>query len=360
MGLLSFIFGSKKPRQALRVTPLEHSEAPFAHHGAVVDPKRREVICLATSFPDKMPALCLESGTWRDRLSLVRLPQPRYRPALSWDTKGHRAFLFGGRLLDENRVPNVKPERDLWVYYPPDHEEGCAWYPVRVDALSGPPGRSGCSMTCDSQGREAFVFGGDTGKNSLGQPGFGPRNDLWSLDLEKLRWRKVQGIGAPPSARSNHASAYDPELRRIYIWGGRMGGEFDRAMWYYDIVGNRWHAVCASGLAPSPRHGAAMVFVASKNMIFLHGGLAAADAKKKSKQVSPTQNDAWCFDLDTMKWSPVPSVGEDALPRRWGHTVVHDEIRGNLFLLGGLESDELDAKMEGIWSFQSYNLEFAA
>ncbi len=103
-------------------------------------------------------------------------PSARYGHSLVELDDG-RVLMFGGEDYRgdlQNSICGYKPESNTWVPMP---------------VVGSPPARLGASLTQISD-HELALYGG------LGTAG--PLGDLWILDLDSGKWRKVAVGGAPP------------------------------------------------------------------------------------------------------------------------------------------------------------------
>lgn len=70
--------------------------------------------------------------------------------------------------------------------------------------------------TADAIDRQIYVFRGGNGKDYL--------NDLHSLDVDTLVWKKIKSKGGyNPPQRANHSSAVIK--KKLYIFGGWDGSK---------------------------------------------------------------------------------------------------------------------------------------
>jgi hypothetical protein len=125
-----------------------------------------------------------------------------------------------------------------------------------------------------------------------------------------------------PSARANHALAYDT-LRGVtvlfggFYWDGSY--DYDVGTWEWD--GNAW-TLCAVG-GPSPRERHAMAYDAARGVTVLYGG-AYLDG------VIEYHDDTWEWDGQT--WTLRDALGP---ARRGYHGLAYDSARGVTVLFGG-------------------------
>ena len=145
---------------------------------------------------------------------------PRTFAALAYDRARERLVLFGG-----NRVLfGTGSEKDPFLDDMWERHDG-AW---RQLAVPTPPARAEASMAYDAARRRLVLFGGYRGTGD-GRVRFG---DTWEWD--GLRWEERTPPLVPP-ARSGAAMAYDPDRRRVVLFGGSGRSadtwEWDGAVW---------------------------------------------------------------------------------------------------------------------------------
>jgi hypothetical protein len=88
---------------------------------------------------------------------------------------------------------------------------------VRLAPATAPVGlaRSRAAVALDPSGRKLYLFGGRAGGEVLG--------DLWSLDLETWTWQGLSSGPAEsaPAARERGAIILEPQFERLWVAGGR-------------------------------------------------------------------------------------------------------------------------------------------
>jgi hypothetical protein len=144
-----------------------------------------------------------------------------------------------------------------------------------------------------------------------------------SPPLETGGWAKVKTDRAP-AARMGHATVYDPDNRRVILFGG---GPIDRTgkgrprddTWAWD--GKRWTRLNPLR-APTPRYGHAMAYDARRKVVVMFGGW--------NDRGQPLR-DLWEFDGQT--W--VMSNTRTAPPARAWHAMAADQFNQRITLFGG-------------------------
>jgi len=127
-----------------------------------------------------------------------------------------------------------------------------------------PPSRRDHSLVAD--GERLYLFGGRSGGEPLG--------DVWVYDMAGNDWAEINAPG--PAARFGHngvwAPGHRPEDGRMLVFGGQAAdGTFFNDAWVYDPATNTWEQVAADGPAPPPRYGAAAAVVFGGELWATHG-----------------------------------------------------------------------------------------
>jgi hypothetical protein len=178
----------------------------------------------------------------------------------------------------------------------------------------GPLGRSDGAIAFDAARSQTLLFGGFDTVN------FVRLNDTWSYT--STGWTLLSPSNSP-SARQQHAMAYDSGRQRVMLFGGQDGSDRND-MWEWD--GTNWNLVnSGSGTAPSPRQAAAMAYDPSHSVTVLFGGRDGSGA---------AQGDTWEFAGATAAWTHrLPAAAPAA---RDGAAMVYDTVRQRIVLFGGM------------------------
>jgi len=163
---------------------------------------------------------------------------------------------------------------------------------------------------------DIILFGGGDTKN-------GPKyNDTWSWDGSN--WTDVTPTTANPPTRTAHTMAYDPTRDRVVLFSGWDGNNYIPDTWEWD--GSHWIDVTPA-VAPGKRDWADMVYDPNTGKILLFGG--------HDYQISGYKyNDTWTWDgTDWVQLFPatVPAP-------RGGHSMVYDQNRGTVLMIGNYSS----------------------
>jgi hypothetical protein len=128
-----------------------------------------------------------------------------------------------------------------------------------------------------------------------------------------------------PSARHEHAMAYDSARGRVVMFGGSFQ---PNETWEYDGV--NWTQVTTAS-SPSARYAPAMVYDSVRGKVVMFGGVAGN-----------WLNDTW--EYDGVNWTQVTTASSPSA--RFGHAMVYDSVRGKVVMFGGYAGNWLNDTWE--------------
>ena len=205
-----------------------------------------------------------------------------------------------------------------------------------------------------------YVFGGEF--TSLNQEKFRHYGDLWRLDLSSWKWEQLPSKGGP-SPRSGH---------RMALYKGRLllfGGFFDTGketryyndLWSFDLEELKWEALgpAPGAPAPTPRGGCQLALHQDSNTMFMIGGYSekrdapaaggylsgkgAGGGKKKGGSDDEDDgkgiihDDIWALDLKGYTWDKVKKGGMAPTARNSFGLVTH---KNRAIFFGGVHDRE--------------------
>ena len=201
------------------------AESPTAcdHHKMVYDASREEVILFGGG--DENQNLSPETWSWNGKewTALRREGPPgRAHFGFAYDSVHEQALLYGGyadRILD-----------DFWAW-----QDG-AWQRLN---FPGPGPLSHFGMASDESANALLIFGGASSTStfsSLSDKTWKLTNGAWSeLSLE-----------SHPSTRGSPAMTYDPQRKKIVLYGGFASDQSDFSdTWEWD--GSQWQCIVSCG-----------------------------------------------------------------------------------------------------------------
>ncbi len=192
--------------------------------------------------------------------------------------------------------------------------DGSSWQ--RLTAVTGISTRTRAGMAFDSGRRRAVVFGGRDAAGML-------QADTW--ESTGVQWLPMNPTSGPtPSARYDHAMAYDRLRARTVLFGGYDLQGLRSDTWEWD--GAAWQ-MRTPAVSPAARQGTALAYDEQRGRILLFGGHAAG--------VPGARADTW--EWDGVSWSQrVPATTTPG--GRWRHAMAHDAVRGRTVLFGGVDA----------------------
>jgi N-acetylneuraminic acid mutarotase len=149
----------------------------------------------------------------------------------------------------------------------------------------------GCAIFDPLNGR-VLLFGGEDWAPSISTK----TNDTWAYDPETNSWEELRPAGKLPSARADHAMAYDVANDRIILFGGYDGSSCLDDTWAYDPSTNAWTELEPAGDRPRAREGHSLVYDPTSGDLILFGGRSWDWGEL---------NDTWVYDSATNSWSEV-------------------------------------------------------
>ncbi|NWX16860.1 TYW23 protein, partial [Aegotheles bennettii] len=206
-------------------------------------------------------------------------------------------------------------ERDL-------DEEGNSgsFQPCALPSLGSPSPRW-CHAMCLSDPGTAVLIGGE-GVNQQSC-----KDALWKLEIDSDFWFPVdfQLQNTTPFWRG-HTATYDPDTKRIYIFGGIREDKDHSNVYILDTVTWKWLLMAGKGRMPVLAYHSATIY---RKELFVFGGTFP---KKTSLAVGPCSNMLYVFNPEHEIWYQPISEGEKPLPRL-GHSATL--LKNKLLIFGG-------------------------
>jgi len=238
-------------------------------------------------------------------------PIPGYGSAVTLDLARRRLLLNGG-LQDAGQT---------WAL---TLGAGASWR--MIDAP--PAGRSYFGTAYDGAGDRTLIFGGIAWAGCASEY----FNDVWARDYgAQEHWESIAPSGTPPAPRSGPMAAMDPVSRRMIIFGGEHDtSPFEDAdTWALALTpAPAWVPMATAGPHPAARTDGAMVYDPQARRMIVFGGASA-------QGTLTAFNDTWALALDgTPAWGALPVTGTPPSPRYLAQA-VYDSRRQRMLVLGG-------------------------
>ncbi|XP_041327920.1 rab9 effector protein with kelch motifs-like [Pyrgilauda ruficollis] len=218
------------------------------------------------------------------------------------------------------RFLSKKPRKVL--FEPTASERDLDEEDLAVKELQGSPSPRWCHAMCLSDLGTAVLIGGE-GVNQQAC-----RDALWKLEIDSDLWLPVgfQLQNAMPSCLHGHTATYDPDTKRIYIFGGIREDKDYGSIYILDTVTWKWLLVAAKGRIPVLTYHSATIY---HKELFVFGGTFP---RKTSLAVAPCSNVLYVFNPEDEIWYQPISEGEKPLPRL-GHSATL--LKNKLVIFGG-------------------------
>ncbi|NXV54041.1 TYW23 protein, partial [Uria aalge] len=207
-------------------------------------------------------------------------------------------------------------ERDL-------NEEGNSGsFQPCVLPFSGNPSPRWCHAMCLSDLGTAVLIGGE------GVDHQSCKDALWKLEVDNDFWLPVgfELQNAMPLCLHGHTATYDPDTKRIYVFGGVREDKDYSNIYILDTVTWKWLLVAAKGRMPVLTYHSATIY---RKELFVFGGTFP---RKASLAVGPCSNVLYVFNPEHEIWYQPISEGEKPLPRL-GHSATL--LKNKLLIFGG-------------------------
>ncbi|XP_026147794.1 kelch repeat-containing protein [Mastacembelus armatus] len=195
--------------------------------------------------------------------------------------------------------------------------EDMSWVAAETLAVGPTPeGRIGHTAIYDPDSKRIFVFGGSKNKKWF--------NDVHILDTQSWKWTMVEAQGQVPPLAYHSCSMFRGEL---FVLGGvfpRPNPEPDGcsdSLYIFDPHLSIWYEPIVTGDKPSPRSGHSAC-VMQERKIYVFGGW----------DTPVCYNDMYMLDLGLMEFSAVKTTGKAPSPRSWHGSAVLSDTK---FLIHG-------------------------
>nr|XP_046237470.1 kelch repeat-containing protein isoform X2 [Scatophagus argus] len=290
-------------------------------------------------------------------------------------TKGGQKLFSSGGDATKMKANGAVEEQGIVGRTPPQSSARTksrqAKTPTQTAPLISPSGRWGQTL-CPIDAQTAILIGGQGARMQF------CKDPMWKLCTEDMSWVAAETLaeGPTPEARIGHTAIYDPDSRRIFVFGGSknkkwfndvhildtqswkwtmveaqgkvpplayhscsmfrgelfvLGGVFPRpnpepdgcsdSLYIFDPHLSIWYQPIVTGVAPSPRSGHSAC-VMQERKIYVFGGW----------DTPVCYNDMYMLDLGLMEFSVVKTAGKAPSPRSWHGSVVLSDTK---FLIHG-------------------------
>jgi len=194
----------------------------------------------------------------------IETPGNRFGHLAVWDSVGNQMLVWGGYFSG-----NVAADTFLWALdFGAQADGGTSPIWKKRVTTGGPPTNRGLfGWAWDKATRTLFVYGGTDADNNV------VYDDLWQLDVARLKWTQRTEPGSPPGGRYQPSMVWDSSRARVVVGQGLDDNFIPTAGFYaFDPAadGGGWSPLVASG-APTER--AAAAFLGAALPLQVWGGI---------------------------------------------------------------------------------------
>ncbi|XP_051756373.1 kelch repeat-containing protein isoform X1 [Ctenopharyngodon idella] len=195
--------------------------------------------------------------------------------------------------------------------------------PSQTAPLDKPSGRWGQTL-CPIDPQTAILIGGQGSRMQF------CKDPIWKLCTEDLSWVPAETLaeGPTPEARIGHTATYDPESKRIFVFGGSKHKKWFNDVHILDTESWRWTLVEAQGKVPPLAYHSCSMF---RGELFVFGGVFP----RPHPEPDGCSDSLYIFNPDMAIWYQPIVNGEKPAPRS-GHSAC--VMQGRIFVFGGWDT----------------------
>ncbi|MCD6328110.1 hypothetical protein J7M28_11250 [bacterium] len=343
------------------------------------------VLCLLLGVPQVWAGSKDKPATFREMITKKAAPEPRVASAAIFREKANQLAIFGGWLqmlsskgdiwtldLKTKEWSRIKPKngdlkkialsstavydkaRDRLIVMMLKIDGGFEthWYSFADNKWNAVPSTSDTPSAReipkpaqDTKTDSLVLFGGSAWAN----PDFTRYrimyyNDLYTLSLKDLKYKKLEAKGQIPQPRGGHCQIYDPKTQSVVVFGG-VGADKQGAtvvfndLYVLDLKTIEWRKINAKGITPRPRSLHSAVYDPLKHRILVFGGEGA-----KGKLFAEILQ----LDLKTYTWS-LASTKSPITLQLSNTASTWDQKGKRVLLFGGVQPGMMF--MNSVWEF---------
>uniref|UniRef100_A0A3Q3X952 Uncharacterized protein n=1 Tax=Mola mola TaxID=94237 RepID=A0A3Q3X952_MOLML len=190
--------------------------------------------------------------------------------------------------------------------------------------LISPSGRWGQTL-CPIDAQTAILIGGQGARIQF------CKDSMWKLCTEDMSWVAAETLaeGQTPEARIGHTAVYDPDTRRIFLFGGSKNNRWFNDVHILDTQSWKWTMVEAQGKVPPLAYQSCNMF---RGELFVLGGVFP----RPNPEPDGCSNSLYIFDPHLSIWYK-PIVTGDVPSARSGHSACVMQQR-KIYVFGGWDT----------------------
>ncbi|XP_068444025.1 kelch repeat-containing protein isoform X2 [Clinocottus analis] len=196
--------------------------------------------------------------------------------------------------------------------------------PTHNALLVSPSGRWGQTL-CPIDAQTAILIGGQGSRMQF------CKDPMWKLCTEDMSWFAAETLaeGPTPEARIGHTAVYDPDSRRIFVFGGSKNRKWFNDVHILDTQSWKWTMVEAQGKVPNLAYHSCSMF---RGELFVLGGVFP----RPNPDPDGCSDSLYIFDPHLSIWYQPIVTGDTPTPRS-GHSACVMQER-KIYVFGGWDT----------------------
>nr|XP_014266586.2 RING finger protein B isoform X2 [Maylandia zebra] len=196
--------------------------------------------------------------------------------------------------------------------------------PTHTAPLASPSGRWGQTL-CPIDAQTAILIGGQGARMQF------CKDPMWKLCTEDVSWVAAETLaeGPTPEARIGHTAIYDPDSRRIFVFGGSKNKKWFNDVHILDTQSWKWTMVEAQGKVPPLAYHSCSMF---QGELFVLGGVFP----RPNPEPDGCSDSLYIFDPRLSIWYQPIVTGDKPSPRS-GHSACVMQER-KIYVFGGWDT----------------------
>ncbi|XP_039996330.1 kelch repeat-containing protein isoform X2 [Xiphias gladius] len=196
--------------------------------------------------------------------------------------------------------------------------------PTQTAPLVSPSGRWGQTL-CPIDAQTAILIGGQGARMQF------CKDPMWKLCTEDMSWMAAETLaeGPTPEARIGHTAVYDPDSKRIFVFGGSKNKKWFNDVHILDTQSWKWTMVEAQGKVPPLAYHSCSMF---RGELFVLGGVFP----RPNPEPDGCSDSLYIFDPHLSIWYEPIVTGDKPSPRS-GHSACVMQER-KIYVFGGWDT----------------------
>ncbi|XP_034096004.1 kelch repeat-containing protein isoform X2 [Gymnodraco acuticeps] len=190
--------------------------------------------------------------------------------------------------------------------------------------LVSPSGRWGQTL-CPIDAQTAILIGGQGARMQF------CKDPMWKLCTEDMSWVAAETLaeGPTPEARIGHTAVYDPDSRRIFVFGGSKNKKWFNDVHILDTRSWKWTMVEAQGKVPPLAYHSCSMF---RGELFVLGGVFPCP----NPEPDGCSDSLYIFDPNLSIWYQPIVTGNKPSPRSGHSACVMQQMK--IYVFGGWDT----------------------